>query len=253
MWIIILILVLFIISFFICKSETKTYELKKNIGIDTANCPYCGTELKKFPGRKTKCKSCNNFIYVRTRPYDNKKILIKEDEIIDIQIEWEKKNGTYEFHQKERNELIEIKHDLMAKRNTNFVSDNDIKWVYCQQKRLDAAQHQNWNDYGSFTEQMAQLLYDEQKYQAALEHYLEAEYFSMCCGGNADGFMPKTHLIQFPNLLKAPFLSYVYDCIESLDLNEIEIEKIFMDMIIVNAPFTLSRKEAWKYMKQKLK
>lgn len=253
MTILILILVLLCIYVFGCKPVNQNGVLNKDIGIATPHCPYCGIELKKFPGRKTKCKNCNNFIYVRTRPYDNKKILIKEDEILDIEIEWEKKNGTYEFRQKERNELLEIKQQLMIQRKTNSVSDNDVKWIYYQQKRLRAAHSKQWSNYGFYTEQMAQLLYNEQKYQAALEHYLEAEYFSMCCGGNEDGFMSKSQLIQFPNLLKQPFLSYVYDCIENLALNEKEIERIFMNMIIINAPYTLTRQETWKYIKQKLK
>ncbi len=29
-------------------------------------CPYCGVLLENEPKRKTKCKSCNNFIYVRS-------------------------------------------------------------------------------------------------------------------------------------------------------------------------------------------
>jgi hypothetical protein len=55
-------------------------ELSKT-GITESVCPYCGIELSKFPGRKTKCKSCGNQMYVRTRPTDKKKVIIKEDEI----------------------------------------------------------------------------------------------------------------------------------------------------------------------------
>lgn len=68
-------------------------ELNAEVGITTLNCPYCGVALKKFPGRKTKCKSCGNYMYVRTRPADDERILIKEDEIELIEDEKAKKYG----------------------------------------------------------------------------------------------------------------------------------------------------------------
>lgn len=56
-------------------------EIVNQIGVETANCPYCGKRLKKFPARKTQCPHCNNFIYVRTRPADNKTFLLKQEHI----------------------------------------------------------------------------------------------------------------------------------------------------------------------------
>lgn len=72
------------------KSTSKLPELD-NIGVDTPNCPYCKFTLNKFPSKKTKCKNCGEYIYVRTRPLDYKKVLIKENEIELIEEEWEKK------------------------------------------------------------------------------------------------------------------------------------------------------------------
>ena len=79
-----------IILFFTSHKKPK---LNKNIGITTANCPYCGIDLPKFPRRKTKCKNCGNYIYIRTRPADEVRILIKEDEIETIETEYDKKYG----------------------------------------------------------------------------------------------------------------------------------------------------------------
>lgn len=253
MLIITTIIFIIILSFIFSSHQDKKITGNENIGITTPNCPYCGIELNKFPGRKTKCKNCNNFIYVRTRPFDNKKILIKEDEILAVQIEWEKKNGTYEIRQQERDEFEIVRQELMQKRNSTIISDNDIKWVLYQQKRLKYANSKDWYNYGLCTEKMAQVLFDEKKYKSALEHYLEAEYFSMCCGGDIDGFMPKSHLIKYPNLLKSSFLSYVYDCIDHLQLQPENIREMFMNLIIININFPLTRNEAWKYLKEKLK
>lgn len=79
-------------------------KLENKIGIETANCPYCGIDLPKFPQRKTKCKNCDNFIYVRTRPSDKKKILLTEDEI--NRIEYNSASGLVIDATKEMNAVI---------------------------------------------------------------------------------------------------------------------------------------------------
>lgn len=245
---IVLIICIFCFLFSPKSKKKEEFKLNPNIGITTANCPYCGIELKKFPGRKTKCKNCNNYMYVRTRPADNKKILIKEEEKTIIEEEWAKRNGTYEEYLKRKNEFESVKQELIKKRNTTNITDNDVNWVLYQKKRLNAANLSQWAEYGSFTEQMADILYDEKKYLPALEHYIEAEYFRICCSGNADGFMPKTYIKK---LNKNPMvLSYFIDCMEELNITAKDVKKIFMDLTIINAPFPLEREEAWKYIKK---
>jgi len=58
-------------------------------------CPYCSTVFKKKPMGKTKCKSCGNFIYVMTRPYDNQKVLIRDEQHKEIEIQKIIKSGSY--------------------------------------------------------------------------------------------------------------------------------------------------------------
>ncbi len=56
-------------------------------------CPYCAKSLDKMPGRKTKCPFCNNYMYVRTRPADNKKVVVTEQDAARIEEQWERENG----------------------------------------------------------------------------------------------------------------------------------------------------------------
>lgn len=117
------------------KSTTKIkYELNPDIGVTTPNCPYCGKELKKFPGKKTKCKNCENYIYVRTRAYDEQKILIKEDEIEEVSIEWEKKTGTFEWKEKERNKSLLIDVSKEMNQVINYLSSHYID--YCNYEEI---------------------------------------------------------------------------------------------------------------------
>lgn len=46
----------------------------------SAACPSCGATLPKMPSRKTKCKVCGQFMYVKSTPDNREKRLMTEDE-----------------------------------------------------------------------------------------------------------------------------------------------------------------------------
>jgi len=52
-------------------------------------CPNCGTALAKRPGSKTKCQRCGGLIFVRTRPFDRKRVLLTEVQAKIVEAEWE--------------------------------------------------------------------------------------------------------------------------------------------------------------------
>ena len=66
------------------------------IGVTDAVCPYCDHRLQKMPGRKKKCPACENSIFVRTRPRDKVKILVREDQLLAINEQWSIVRGTHE-------------------------------------------------------------------------------------------------------------------------------------------------------------
>jgi SPP1 gp7 family putative phage head morphogenesis protein len=55
-------------------------------------CPYCNYKFDKMPLKKKKCPNCNNFVRSRTRPFDNKKVLIKEEQMEELENQWWIKN-----------------------------------------------------------------------------------------------------------------------------------------------------------------
>lgn len=102
----------------------------KEIGVTTANCPYCNIELNKFPAKKTKCKNCLNYIYVKTRPIDNKKVLIKENEIELIEKEWEN-NAQINYYNTTKKTYIRLEpltiYSYKKPEIINFINDKDYK------------------------------------------------------------------------------------------------------------------------------
>ena len=69
----------------------------KNLGLTAIGntepvCPYCNYRFDKMPLKKKQCPKCNNFVRSRTRPFDNKKVLIKENQIEELDRQWAIKN-----------------------------------------------------------------------------------------------------------------------------------------------------------------
>jgi hypothetical protein len=62
------------------ESSKKIVEITA-IGNTEPICPYCNYRFDKMPQRKKKCPNCNNFFYSQARPLDNRKVLIREDQL----------------------------------------------------------------------------------------------------------------------------------------------------------------------------
>lgn len=56
-------------------------------------CPYCNIELEKFPGRKTKCKSCNEYYYSCREPKGNVYHIVTET----TKVKWKEERELYEL------------------------------------------------------------------------------------------------------------------------------------------------------------
>jgi predicted RNA-binding Zn-ribbon protein involved in translation (DUF1610 family) len=72
------------------------------IGNTEAICPYCGTRLDKKPARKKECPNCSKPIYVRTRPLDNQKVLVTEEQKEAVEEQWSIVNGSHAAYLAER-------------------------------------------------------------------------------------------------------------------------------------------------------
>jgi len=51
-------------------------------------CPHCLKKLNTIPVRKKKCPFCGEYIFVKTRPLDEKKVLVTEEQKKEIDKQW---------------------------------------------------------------------------------------------------------------------------------------------------------------------
>lgn len=58
------------------------------IGGTEPQCPYCCADLPRWPERRTRCRNCDRFIFVRKRPLDGFRVLLREDQLPELEAEW---------------------------------------------------------------------------------------------------------------------------------------------------------------------
>jgi DNA-directed RNA polymerase subunit RPC12/RpoP len=155
---------------FLKAKDKEPEEPLTQIGETDSICPYCQTRLDNMPTRKKKCPSCKEDIFVRTRPLDEKKILIKESQIDEVEKQWAIKNGDLEQyyakikHREEREQRFESKKEQLRNQFGYEPKENDIQWALYNEDRIVAAGDGEWAIYSSTTMHMGNQLKKEKNF-----------------------------------------------------------------------------------------
>lgn len=135
-----------------------------------SKCPYCGEELMKFPSRKTKCPYCGKFIYVRTKPATNQRILIRDDQIEQIEQEWQSYLSVRDFRDYIKSQYgsdfdkrySNFKNELNEK-FTSKPSEADIVWGLSNLLLSEFMKKGDWHEMKMIYFNQAKFLYDDGK------------------------------------------------------------------------------------------
>lgn len=231
-----------------------------DIGIDKAVCPYCDYALDKMPGSKKKCPSCNNFIFVRTRPKDNKKILIREDQILKVEELWAIKNGTHEEFLAEIRKNQNIKLILHAELGRD-PNENEIKWRRLKDDLVTHAENYEWGLYRNARLNMGDILKKEAKYLEALDTYFEVCYIDLN-GPNNCGTKDPEILKQYPpfdpssSFLAPGVIAYIDKMLEQTGFGIDKAKERFLEVsqrVRSNLNLPLNEKSAWKKLEKEFK
>lgn len=130
-------------------------------------CPYCKIEIQKKPTRKTKCKNCNQYIFVNSSP-NGKKRLVTEQESESIDKEWS--DLYYEQMKTYKPEICKtynISKEEYSNRKAILTSrfgreafDNDISWMILNEQ---ITLTKDPNEISNIYSQMASQLTQERK------------------------------------------------------------------------------------------
>jgi hypothetical protein len=228
----------------------------------TAVCPSCGFGLNKVPGAKTKCPHCAAFMYVRTDPETNSRVVVTAERAEEIEDEWSKINGTWEYRQEEKRRYEATKEQLTKNFKGVVPSDNDIKWSLLNEDSIKHASVQDWGLYRNTIFQMGEILRREEKHSMAIEKYLLVCYMDTC-GPNNVG-VPLGQKLEFGQkafskefaFLAPGVLERVQKSAKAADKDLDGLKVVILDIGVKYKgaiPFTISPEESWEEIIKELK
>lgn len=145
-------------------------------------CPYCNFELKKYPARKTKCPSCGQDIFVKRRPSEEIKKMVRADEVPTIENEWRaytiEKESEYFLQQYQiSKEEFARRYDLLRQKFGGAPQLTDIEWMILNE-RLAVAK--TYNERGSVYNSMASVMLkrNQDPFQI-VQHAFQCELYRM--------------------------------------------------------------------------
>lgn len=234
------------------------YEL---LGNTDPICPYCAKALDKMPGRKKKCPNCGNYIYVRTRPSDKKRVVVTEQDASKIDEQWMMEHGTYEAHLADKQEFEKQKAEL-AKKWGRAPSDGDVYWALYNKQLLEHARKGDWGLYRNTRFSMAELLRREKKDRLALDTYIEVSYLDANGPRNMGGVFDPQIVREYPPFsrdmaFQAPAIVHqIQELSESLGMSENDLKQVFMEVaerIRKDMKLPTSIEQAWGDLRNELR
>jgi ssDNA-binding Zn-finger/Zn-ribbon topoisomerase 1 len=157
----------------------------KNEDLGTRNiCPYCNKKLDKMPLKKTKCIFCSNFIYSRTVPYTNEKLLFREDQIPLLEAKWNlymfsKRGDFYVSEQELEKERLKYKKNISNVELIVNIFNDDAK-KFRKNKQLGL--------YRNLLINICQYLISEKDFNQALDYLLKVLYLDINGSQNVPNF-----------------------------------------------------------------
>ena len=229
-------------------------------GLVDAVCPYCETVLQDKPGRKKKCPYCRNFIYVRTRPSDKEKVLLREDQLLELEEQWSIANGTHKQFIATQLRLRDVS-DQLRERFGREPSGNDVQWAILNDDTLTHIRYNNWGLYRNCRFSMSEILEKEGKHRERLIFLLEVCLLDINGPNNVGGIAGPAVLREFPRFdpkigsLASGVVSRVTDAMASANLSLHETQACFANLakpLCVRLGLPLSVEDAWRTLECEL-
>lgn len=196
-------------------------------------CPYCGQALAKRPSRKTACSYCKQFIFVRTRPYDRKSVLVTEEQANLLQAEWSGfERVSISPHLDPQ--LMEKHRQRLQEKFKQVPSEQDVAWAYLNSEGLNHAKQRNWGLYRNGRLSMAAVLEKGGSFLKSLRFYFEVSYLDLNGPENGGG-SPYSRDFDIKNAFLAPaVIAKTLELIAKLKMEEEQVHQLFKEMAELN-------------------
>lgn len=232
----------------------------EKIGNVDAVCPYCNVALEEKPARKKKCPNCGNFIYVRTRPIDNKKVLVTCAQIDLMEEQWAIYHGTHDEYLRQKS-IVEQEKAELTERFGGPPAQNDVQWSLLNKQIIEHSRSGNWGFYRNARFEMAEILRKERKLRQALSTYLEVCYLDLNGPNNTGGINSAEILKKYPpfsanSAFLAPgVVDRIMKIIKKLQIDLADVQNMFAETATtqhISLKLPVSPKQAWSQLEADL-
>jgi hypothetical protein len=201
-------------------------------------------------------------MYVRTDPETNSRVVVTAERAEEIEDEWSKINGTWEYRQEEKRRYEATKEQLTKNFKGVVPSDNDVKWSLLNEDSIKHASVQDWGLYRNTIFQMGEILRKEEKHSMAIEKYLLVCYMDTCGPNNVGAplgqkleFGQKAFSKEFA-FLAPGVLERVQKSAKAANKDLDGLKVVILDIGVKYKgaiPFTISPEESWEEIIKELK
>ncbi len=221
-------------------------------------CPSCHKVLQRVPERKTTCADCGEFIFVRTRPRDNARVVVTAQEAERIEQDWSLLAGAPEpaFRHLVNKAEVEaerekLKHECLIK-GLPEPSDDDVKWELLVIRANHYATEGNLGLSRNMYLSMADFLTRRWKLAEALQQYLFVCVLDINGAQNRGG-VSREMLSEFPLFdprlasLAPVVMNQVRMIARTLEMSTEDIQARFLGVASASR-FPVSPQRAWWVM-----
>lgn len=245
------------IDFAFHRSGPESSEEFNAIGNADPICPYCEHKFEKMPARKKECPECKKTIFVRTRPLDNKKVLLTGDQTIEAERQVKIRNGQFDKRQQKAYNNIRREVKIRLGRDpTNY----EIMTAFLTEECGYFASRNDWGFYTNVLSEQAKLSENVDDLRGALVFYLSICYLDLNGQNNLGGlggrpspgikrFDPNSGFLAPGNIQKASKIS------EKLGMSRDDTEKLFFEINskihrTIHTPLSVSK--AWEMVEENI-
>ena len=211
-------------------------------------CPYCKSSLSKWPLRKIKCKSCGQYIYVKSS-------YIVKDKKIPLTLEQKERLEEYRSNFSYLKQLSKSLYNygltrevfLKERQNTNTkFSDIDVLWGILNKLSILEFNNLNLGIHSNIHRIMADILLRENKLTQSLEELMYVAFLDV------NGSMNSAQNLKDAFNLETGFIApgiknKIFDIGKNSALDNNQLREIFINICKKRCNFTtpLSPEKAW--------
>ncbi|MEN6395957.1 MAG: hypothetical protein ABFC78_05685 [Methanoregula sp.] len=201
------------------------------IGNTDPICPYCGHKFEKMPGRKKECPECKKTFFVKTRPLDNKKVLVTSDQAIEVIRQNKIRTGQFdERQQRAYSAIIREVQTRLGRVPTNY----EVMSAFLTEECRYFASRNDWGFYTNTLSEQEKLAEDFGTKDEALFYCLMICYLDLNGQNNLGGLggRPSPGIKRFdPKLafLAPHYTKRIRVLIEELNLSQKDVKTRFVE------------------------